>query len=119
MKQVLVEKVELLNILKTNKQLHLDEYEKAEKEFREAGIAALEEMLEKFKTGGDNSLRVPLLAPVCHEEEYDSAIRMLEVSCEDKIALDEHEAQNLIMNNWSWAGELGRTRAMYAQFLKK
>jgi len=122
MKIIRVEKGKLINILKTNRQLHIDEYQKAEDEFRMAGIAALEEKLDEFtKANNDTalSIHIPLSAPESHEQDYDDAIEMLNVSCDETIELDEHEAQNLIMDNWNWSGQLGHTRAMYAGFLKK
>jgi len=122
MKRINVAKSKLLEILKKNKELHITEYKLAEDEFRAAGIVALEEKMAEFVNATEDTalnLYIPLSAPVCHEQDYDDAIEMLTVSCDDTIELEEHEAQRLIMNNWSWAGELGHTRAMYAGFLKK
>lgn len=119
MKNVHVKTGVLLKTLKDNMQLHIEQYEKAAKEFREAGAIALEKLLEDFKADKTNSLHIALPAPECHKQTYEDAIRMLEMSCDEVVELDEHEAQNLIMNNWVWVGQLGHTRALYSQYLKK
>jgi len=119
MKRVCVNRDKLLERVKENRDLHLKEFEKAYGEFREAGIAAIKEMLEEFTADETDSFHIRLSAPESHEQAYDDAIAMLEMSCDDEIELDHNEAQNLLLNHWSWADDIGQTRAMYANYLKK
>ncbi len=119
MKKIRVKKEDLLKVLKENMEKHSAEYIVAYSEFREAGIAALTERLAEFTADETDSFHISLSAPEDHTQEYADTITVIKMSCEDEIELDEHEAQKYLLNNWSWAGDLGHTRAIYASYLKK
>lgn len=43
-----------------------------------------------------------LVYPTNHLEDYDKTIRKVELSCYDKIQLDDKEFDRYVMNNWEW-----------------
>ncbi|MEK6882860.1 MAG: hypothetical protein AABY22_24770 [Nanoarchaeota archaeon] len=43
-----------------------------------------------------------MVFPEDHTQDYDLAIRKVELSVWENIALQENEFNNYVMNNWSW-----------------
>jgi hypothetical protein len=119
MKKVTVSLSKLLETVKKNRDAHSKEYEVAWQEYVQASIVAIDELREEFTKDPTIPLHIAVPVPECHVDDYDEAIIMLEASCDEKIELDYNESRNLLMNKWNWVGELGHTRAVYANFLKK
>jgi len=119
MKRVKVNRQELIATIKANMENHEKEYNVAFQEYIEAGEAAIKDLLAEFTTDPANTqLHIGLSAPVSHVEEYQDAIKILEASCEDEIELEQQDMNSLLLNKWHWVGDLGHTRAVYANFLK-
>jgi len=118
MKRVKVNKAELLETVKKNREDHHAEYKVAFQEYIEAGKVAIEQLLDDFKKDPNTPLCIDIMAPASHIEEYDDAILILEASCEEEIELDRQEVNQLILNKWHWVGDLDHTRTIYANYLK-
>ena len=118
MKTVRVKRENLIETLEKNMKTHIEEYNKAYNEYRAAAEKALIEKLEEFKAMKTDEIRINHLPPpVSHEGDYEDNINMLKMSCDDVIELEQHEAQNLLLDNWQWSEDLHTTRAMYAKFM--
>ena len=112
MKNVKVKKHELMSILGTNRLKHIKEYEESLEEFKQAAIKTLTDTLEDVKDKTTNiSIHIP--APESYIKEYDRAIRMLELSVEDFIVLEEHEFKTLVQDEWSWKTEFLNNKTIY------
>ena len=119
MEQVNVKRLELLEIVKKNLKKHREEYITACKDFKKAGQIALQKKLAQFKTGRTKDFSIHLVAPVNHFDEYMTAIRMLELSCNQAIQLQEHEFMRLVMDKWEWKHEFMTNNMEYRRFLSK
>jgi hypothetical protein len=102
MKDVVIKKTELLDILKKNLAMHKDLYDSAAAAFREKYMAELNKMLLKSAESNDFQMSVNLQKPENREDDYEVAIRMLEVECRDEVTLEEQEFAKYVLNKWHW-----------------
>lgn len=105
MKRVLLDRVELLEIVRENQKKHVAEYQEAVTDFKKAVINVTKENLALARTGRLEEIRkirsVPH-APESYQDSYTRAIRMLELSVEDQIELDEQVFNQLVLDEWQW-----------------
>jgi hypothetical protein len=52
-------------------------------------------------------------APVNYADNYSRAIRMLELSVEDTIDVEEHIFNQLVLDEWGWKQQFVAQSAMY------
>lgn len=113
MKSVTVEKTELLDILKTNRDAHRAIFENALEGYRIKWIEILEERLEEVRLGRKIDHGIWLNEPVDQTKDYDRAIRMVEMHTKDTIELDEKSIANFVLDDWSWSDQFVTTNSMY------
>lgn len=102
MDTVKVDKEKLLNILKENRQKHVDTFDKVMEAYRDKSIELLEEHIERIKSGAVEKVAVALPAPENYEEEYDRAIAMVEWHEDDIIKLESYEFDCWVRDQWRW-----------------
>lgn len=98
-----VRRLDLIDVLKTNRTTHIASYNDAVEGFQEKMIDVLKETLKKAKRGELKYLSVSLQAPQTHEQEYADAIEMLEVSVDDVINLDSDMFKAYYKDQWAWS----------------
>lgn len=109
---VLCDRKEVLDILRKNREEHLYilreskiGFIKSAKEKLLSELDKMNKLEEKYNENNDlqlSSLQVNKSAPSGHLEEYDTIIRMLEMSVENNIRLTADEVRQLIENKWDW-----------------
>lgn len=114
MEIVNVRKPELLKILKTNRKKHRDEFEKACGDYRVALIGILDEKLKDAKAGKQVAHGIALYMPADQTKDYDRAIKMLEMSTDKIIKLQEHEFSQLVQDEWQWKGQFSTSNSTLA-----
>lgn len=112
MNAVRVKKVELLDILRTNRAMHAHGYKAAVDGYRQTALAAadvaftrMRRRIEKLRSGevvAMASIRFDLAPPENHTEDYDRAIKMLEMSVDEVVDLDARSFESLVNDNWAW-----------------
>ena len=102
MKTIKVNKSELLSHLRTNREVHIEEYNNALISYREALIKAFKESLKKATKHENVSHHVDLERPQNYLDSYDNAIEMLEWTTEDVIELDQMEFKQYVRDEWNW-----------------
>jgi len=112
MKNVRIKKSELLLILTENRLKHVKEYQESLKEFKAAATKTLTEALEELKTKA-KGIGIHIPAPESYEKEYDKALRMLELSVDEIITLEEHEFNSLVQDEWSWKTDFLNNKTIY------
>lgn len=113
---VTVQKEELLTILRTNKEQHRTVFEQALVVFRKKAIAALDSRIEQLRKGEVPNLYFNLPIPEEHTDDYDRAIRMLEMHVEPTVTLSEESCMRLVDDDWGWRDAFANnTRAYLAQ----
>lgn len=115
MKQVRVDKANLLKILKENRDEHRSIFLEAQRKFREVAIKALDAQLKHARNGKPFELArlVALSAPEDHTVDYDRSIQMLEMSVDDQITVDEREFQNYVQDIWNWSRDWAVSNMRY------
>ena len=85
--EVVVNKGELLSVLRHNRAGHREVFLKAQEGFRDRAIAELDRSLADARAGRDVRLIVHLPKPEDHTEDYDREIRMLEMHTEPTVKI--------------------------------
>lgn len=104
---------EIIAIMKKNRDGHRDEFEKAQKGFREDFIQRLDRMLDDARKGRAFVQHVGLQPPMNMTKEYDKVIRMFELTTEDELILDEREFAQYIMDDWGWKEQVSTSNRQY------
>ncbi len=104
--KVTVIKVDLLEVLRKNREAHRATYLKAAEGYRNAVELALESALKYIRDGqaiAPNLARMTSLTiPTEHTKDYDRVIRMLEMSTADEITVTETQFSQFVLDDWSW-----------------
>lgn len=105
MRSVKMNKDELLKIVRENKIKHMKEFEEAVGDYKalvykissDNLVLARTENLDKFK-----EIKALPAAPRSYENDYSRAIRMLELSVDDVIELEDDVFNQLVLDEWVW-----------------
>ena len=105
MRSVKINKKELLGIVRENKTKHILAYDEAVKDFIEAARNVVNYNVDRINERTVEAIArckpVPA-APKSYEDEYDRAIRMLELSVDKEIELDADVFNQLVLDEWAW-----------------
>jgi len=105
MRDVKINKDELLDIVRANKEKHVADYKESVVDFLNAVLKISEENLRLAQTGDVPSIAkiksIPQM-PVSYADSYTRAIRMLELSVEDVIEIDATTFNQLVLDEWQW-----------------
>jgi hypothetical protein len=114
---VKVKKNELLSVLQENLTKHkddvLDGLELRREEMKEYFTAKLEKMDSNNKYNPKENINFRM--PVDSSKDYEKAIRMIEMTQDEIIELDENQFDKLVMDNWEWKEQLALTSQMYGK----
>lgn len=116
MKNVKIDKVNLLDIVRSNKQTHVSAYNESVNDYIAAALKIAEANLELAKSGDlDQIQKIRSLPPkpVSYEDAYTRAIRMLELSVDAIIELDDHNFSQLVLDEWQWKQNFTATSSLY------
>ena len=102
MQTVKIKRDELLEVVKKNRAAHRQIFEEAQGGYRKAVIKELDAMLAEARSGKRIRRTVSLVEPVDQTREYDRVIRMLEMSADDTVELQNHEFAQYVMDDWTW-----------------
>jgi hypothetical protein len=111
--EVTVNKVELLETIKKNRQTHEAEFKEATQGYRSESVKVLTQMLKDAKAEKEFKSYTGLEQPPCHLQEYDRVIKMLEMSVYEIIKLSETQFNNFVMDNWNWSNQFKTVNASY------
>ena len=116
---VKVNKVELLEKIKIALEEHKTEYEKALRGWCAKMQIAAENVVTRVKTGElkafPNEFRNLMAMPSLHVEDFEKAIKMLEMSVDDEIELEPDDFDQLVLGNWAWKEQWAHTNALYSR----
>jgi hypothetical protein len=115
MNTVTVSKQDLIKVLTENRDKHQTEYNEAYEGYKLLAIKAIEEKLEKVKSGEKFNMYFENLqsAPDCHVEEYQNVIDMLSVTSDMDIQISQEDYLKYYKNNWSWRVGWHMSNQMY------
>lgn len=116
MNAIKMNRLELLNIVRENKVKHVSDFTEAVEDYKalvlkiaasNLKLAKSADLLEFKKIASMPS------APQSHEDAYTRAIRMLELSIEDIIEIEEDVFNQLVLDEWSWKQNFIASAALY------
>lgn len=116
MRSVKVEKNELLGIVRDNKKKHVKEFDESVKDYKKAALKVAKEHVELAKSGDlEQIAKIKAMPqrPTSYEKDYDRAIRMLELSVEDTIELEEDIFNQLVLDEWHWKHAFVASNSLY------
>lgn len=120
MHSVKINREELLQIVRENKEKHIAAYNEAVADYKTAVLKiakdnqklAASQDLENFK-----KIKAVPGAPVSYESSYSRAIRMLELSVEDIIEVEETVFNQLVLDEWSWKNAFVMSNSTYKNII--
>lgn len=119
MNAVKINKVELLEILRKNKETHTAEFNEAVEDYIAAAIKIAKENMTLAKSGDlDKIARFRSLPqkPISYESSYTRAIRMLELSVDTVIEVEEQVFNQLVLDEWHWKASFTTSNAIYKSY---
>ena len=105
MRSVKVKRTDLLAAVLTNLAKHIGEYDEAVEDYKAVAIKVAKENLKLANSGDLTTIAKvrPMPAPpVSYEAEYNRAVKMLQMSVEEEIELEDDVFNQLVMDEWSW-----------------
>lgn len=124
MREVEVRKVDLLTVLKKNREQHVKDYLEACAGYKEAALAKIEDVSSELKARIGRlkdgqvialvALQFNLEVPKSFEKAYDQAIVMLEMSVDDTVTLEESEFAQYVMDDWEWKEQFTMSNRRYS-----
>ena len=116
MKNVKIERLKLLNIVIENKQKHIAEFAEAVVDYKAAVQKICKFNLAEIDADRIDSLKEVPDQPQSYETSYTRAIRMLELSADDIIEVDELTFNQLVLDEWLWKQSFTTSNSFYKSF---
>jgi len=105
MHAIKMKREELLSIVRQNKEKHITEYIESVEDYKKLVLQIAQGNLKLAKTedlDAFKKMKPTPSAPVSYEDSYKRAIRMLELSVDDVIEVEEDVFNQLVLDEWSW-----------------
>lgn len=116
MHSVKINKLELLTIVRENKAKHVSEFNEAVEDYRALAVKIAKHNLELANTGDLDKIKdmksIPT-APTSYEADYNRAARMLELSVDDVIELEDVVFNQLVLDEWAWKRSFTTSSMLY------
>jgi hypothetical protein len=111
-------KLELLKIIRENRDKHREVFEESYEGFYQALLEQLDKMKEAALARKKVNLHLGLSEPKDQTGEYDRAIRMLELSTDESVSLDEQQFANYVLDEWHWKAQFIASNTMYSESIR-
>jgi len=116
MNSVKIDRDQLKTIVLENKQKHVAEYEEAVSDYKTAVLKIAKDNLKLAQTTDMDKFKqiksVPT-PPQSYENDYNRAIRMLELSVETVIELEDEIFNQLVLDEWNWKFNFSLSNTTY------
>ena len=116
MRSVKLNKKDLLKIVIENRSKHIAAYNESVEDYKTAAVKLAAEHVELAKTGElakIAKIKAMPAAPTSYEKEYDRAVRMLELSVEKEIEIEEDVFNQLVLDEWAWKHQFVASASLY------
>jgi hypothetical protein len=103
MKTVKIRKAELKAIVTKNAAKHRDDLADAWDGYNKACIDVLEKLLAKFRSGEKvTAVQLYERPPEDHTKDYDRVLKMIDMSVDNEIELDQNDFSRYVLDEWEW-----------------
>jgi len=116
MNSINMKREQLLQVVRENLAKHIADYLESVEDYKKLALQIVQANLKLAKTGDLSELaKVKTLPapPVTYEAEYKKAVRMLELSVDDVIEVEEDVFNQLVLDEWSWKRQWSMSNAIY------
>ena len=116
MHSVKINKLELLRIIRENKAKHVSEFNEAVEDYKALAVKIAKHNLEITNTGNLDKIKYIKIfptAPTSYEADYNRAARMLELSVDDVIELEDVVFNQLVLDEWAWKRSFTTSSMLY------
>lgn len=113
METVKIKKSELLEVLRKNRNVHRAIFEEAQKGYRKEAIRLLDVALKDAREGRKINTYIKLNTPINQTADYDRAIKMIEMSVDDVVGIDETDFACYVLDDWNWKNQFLTTNSAY------
>lgn len=116
MNAIKMNRLELLQIVRANKITHIAEFLEAVEDYKKLVLQIAQGNVKLAKTADLEQfkrIKAQPAAPVSYENDYQRAIRMLELSVEDVIEVEEDVFNQLVLDEWSWKRSFTMSNSTY------
>jgi hypothetical protein len=111
--KIKVNKNELLASLKSNREKHASDYQKAKAGFIKLLDKELEKKLQNLRDGKKIELSFDNKKPESYLKEYDDVIGMLELSVDNELTLNHQQYKQYVQNEWDWTRTWSTSNVAY------
>lgn len=109
-----VDKDQLLEVLQKNRDAHRTIFEEALEGYRTKVLEYLEKRIEEVRKGKKIDHYICLDQPEDHTSDYDRIIKMVEMSTESSIELDQNSFASYVMDDWNWKHQFLTSNSTYS-----
>lgn len=105
MNAIKMKRQELLDIVRANLLTHIAQYEESVVDYKALVLQLAQANLKLAKTGDPEQfkkMKAMPSHPQTYEDSYKRAIRMLELSVDDIIEVEEDVFNQLVLDEWTW-----------------
>lgn len=116
MNAIKMNRLELLGLVQANKIKHIEEFNEAVEDYKKLVLQYSAANLKLAKTASlEEFKKIKSLpgAPVSYEASYTRAIRMLELSVDDIIEVEEDVFNQLVLDEWTWKRSFTMANSTY------
>lgn len=114
MDKVRISKQEALDVLRKNRNQHRIIFLEAVEGYKTTATNLLEEHIKQIKKGKCPIVSINLPQPSDHTKDYDTAIKMLEMSLDSEVFFDDDTFTRYIMDDWSWKRQFLASNSAYS-----
>ena len=114
MRQVTVQKGALVKVVQENRGEHRKIFEEAVEGYKKRAVELLEEHIARIKKGKIERVAVSLPVPEDHTADYDRVLKMLDMSVDENVTLDETAFAEYVMDDWGWQRQFLTSSSAYS-----
>lgn len=113
MKDVNVDRKELLSKVEGNRKVHREVFLAAQKGYKKLAIEHLAKSLRDARGGRRFATSLSLPFPQDHTDDYDRVIAMLKMSKDDTIIITSADFAAYVMDQWAWKSMVNMSNSPY------
>ena len=111
-RKIKVNKQELIDIVKKNKEAHIIDYAEAVVAYKKEALRQLR-LQTKAVNKGALVVRINLTSPINEEKSYDKIIRMFEMDVQDEVEISVNEFNEYVLDETSFALQAKMSNSSY------
>lgn len=113
-REIKVNKQQLIDTIKKNKQIHIKEYKQAVVAFKKEALKQLTKLEKAVKAGKTEGIRLDLTVPQDRSTDYDKLILMFNWDLEKEVVLSQGEFNQYVHDEFDFALQARMSNTYYS-----